>query len=71
MRGLFLCTGGTVFRGRQDAVSGYVQEVRYSAEGRTPLAVMHRKCGILREAGMPVAKMHRKCSIPRDAASSR
>jgi len=39
-------------------------DVRYSAGGRTPVAVMHRMCGILREQDA-VAKMHRMCGIAR------
>ena len=32
-----------------------------------PLAIMHRMCGISREARMPLAIMHRKCGILREA----
>jgi len=41
-----LCTGCVVFRERQEAGSGYAQDVWYSARGGKPAAKMHRKMSL-------------------------
>jgi hypothetical protein len=51
LKWLFLCTGSAVFSERQDAGSGYVQDVRYFARGMDAGSDMHRTCGIPQKAG--------------------